>query len=118
MEFILIPENENYLKIHQIYYDGGIIDRENQEGIYTILDVITTPLQTAHYEPVVTTLTEEDAFEILYTGGYIPDSYKAMYHGLNRDYHMIEVYENMGTHTAPYNWFYINMYTGEVEAMF
>lgn len=42
LEFILIPEFDNYFTVFQILYDGEILD--NQKNIYSIIDVITTPL--------------------------------------------------------------------------
>ncbi|MEY9971846.1 hypothetical protein ABH966_002219 [Lysinibacillus sp. RC46] len=42
LEFILIPEFDNYFSVSQILYDGEILD--NQKDIYSIIDCITTPL--------------------------------------------------------------------------
>lgn len=42
LEFILIPEFDNYFSVNQILYDGEIL--ESQKDIYSIIDYITVPL--------------------------------------------------------------------------
>lgn len=42
LEFILIPEFDNFFSVNQFLYDGEILD--NQKDIYSITDYITTPL--------------------------------------------------------------------------
>ncbi|WBF57669.1 rhomboid family intramembrane serine protease [Lysinibacillus sp. JK80] len=42
LEFILIPEFDDYFSVHRILYDGEIL--ENQKDIYSIINYITTPL--------------------------------------------------------------------------
>lgn len=42
LEFILIPEFDNYFSVNQILYDGELFD--NQKDIYSIIDYITIPL--------------------------------------------------------------------------
>lgn len=115
LEFILIPEGSRYLKVHKILYDGQVIDSKNEQGIYSILGVITTPLQAEPSETIMVDVPAATAVEILQNNGYIPKGYDVIFYGIRGDRYVFHVYEDKGVYSLTHNWYYVNIYTGEVE---
>lgn len=66
----------------------------------------------------VNPLSADASIQYLIDRGYVPNGYSVRYDRLERSDHVIQVFEDMGTHVATYNWYNINMFTGEIIPMF
>lgn len=64
-------------------------------------------------------LTQDDALQRLKQKGYLPTGYAAYVDSVQAGgTYLVQVYKDMGTHSATYDWYEVNPYLGAIEPMF
>lgn len=113
LEIIFTQQNGQAYTTESVIYNGQIL---GNLGTYNVVDILLTGRQS--YGEMEIFHSEEDVMNFLFMNNYVPDGYTLMSHGTEGNDYVIQIYEDMGTHTATLNWYYINKYTLDVIEMF
>ena len=61
---------------------------------------------------------KKEACEVVKEKEIIQKSYKLAYEGMEGKKYTFQYYQDMGTHTATINWYYVHKSTGKITSMF
>lgn len=113
IEIVFAPYDEHYVNTLSVVYNNKKL---GNKGTHNIVDLLLTSRKS--YGEIEIIHNEDEIVDFLIMNGYVDNYHRITFHGFEGDNYVIQVYEDMGTHTATLNWYYVNKYTLETVTEF